>query len=63
MFPASCGSGREGFAVSCELAIVGAGGASVSLNEIEDMLARMAMGDRRALSALYDVTSAKLSES
>jgi RNA polymerase sigma-70 factor (ECF subfamily) len=32
----------------------------VSLNEIEGMLARMALGDRQALSALYDVTSGKL---
>ena len=32
----------------------------MSLNDIEDMLARMALGDRRALSALYDATSAKL---
>jgi RNA polymerase sigma-70 factor (ECF subfamily) len=31
-----------------------------SLTEIEDMIARMAMGDRRAVSALYDATSAKL---
>ena len=31
-----------------------------SLNEIEHMIARMAMGDRAALSALYAATSAKL---
>ncbi|MBP1804591.1 sigma-70 family RNA polymerase sigma factor [Rubellimicrobium aerolatum] len=30
------------------------------LTDIEDMIARMALGDRRALSALYDATSAKL---
>ena len=31
-----------------------------SLSDIEDMIARMAIGDRHALSALYDATSAKL---
>jgi RNA polymerase sigma-70 factor (ECF subfamily) len=31
-----------------------------SLNDIEGMIARMAMGDRGALSALYGATSAKL---
>jgi RNA polymerase sigma-70 factor (ECF subfamily) len=31
-----------------------------SLNDIEGMIARMAMGDRAALSALYSATSAKL---
>ncbi|TNC73831.1 sigma-70 family RNA polymerase sigma factor [Rubellimicrobium roseum] len=31
-----------------------------SLLEIEDLIARMALGDRRALAALYDATSAKL---
>jgi RNA polymerase sigma-70 factor (ECF subfamily) len=31
-----------------------------SLNDIEGMIARMAMGDRAALSALYAATSAKL---
>ncbi|WP_210527388.1 sigma-70 family RNA polymerase sigma factor [Rubellimicrobium arenae] len=31
-----------------------------SLTEIENMIARMAIGDRRALTALYEATSAKL---